>query len=66
MVGLPISFAWANFSVLAIGVWAIAQRDSIDAVIMVSLCVGSLVPRPQLLHHVTQEPNYRHIHAYPR
>ncbi|XP_075881211.1 type-1 angiotensin II receptor-associated protein [Nelusetta ayraudi] len=34
MVGLPISFAWANFSVLAIGVWAIAQRDSIDAVIM--------------------------------
>lgn len=34
MVGLPISFAWANLSVLAIGVWAIAQRDSIDAVIM--------------------------------
>ncbi|XP_068568691.1 type-1 angiotensin II receptor-associated protein [Cebidichthys violaceus] len=31
---LPISFAWGNFSVLAVGVWAIAQRDSIDAVLM--------------------------------
>ncbi|XP_022048317.1 type-1 angiotensin II receptor-associated protein [Acanthochromis polyacanthus] len=31
---LPMSFAWGNFSVLAVGVWAIAQRDSIDAVLM--------------------------------
>lgn len=31
---LPSSFAWGNFSVFAIGVWAIAQRDSIDAVLM--------------------------------
>ncbi|KAK9528549.1 hypothetical protein VZT92_012702 [Zoarces viviparus] len=31
---LPNSFAWGNFSVLAVGVWAIAQRDSIDAVLM--------------------------------
>lgn len=31
---LPHSFAWGNFTVLAIGVWAIAQRDSIDAVVM--------------------------------
>lgn len=31
---LPYSFAWGNFTVLAIGVWAIAQRDSIDAVVM--------------------------------
>uniref|UniRef100_A0A3Q0S7X3 Angiotensin II receptor-associated protein n=1 Tax=Amphilophus citrinellus TaxID=61819 RepID=A0A3Q0S7X3_AMPCI len=34
MAGSPWSFAWSNFSVLAVGVWAIAQRDSIDAVIM--------------------------------
>ncbi|XP_006782991.1 type-1 angiotensin II receptor-associated protein isoform X2 [Neolamprologus brichardi] len=34
MVWLSVAFTWANFSVLAVGVWAIAQRDSIDAVIM--------------------------------
>ncbi|XP_072521928.1 type-1 angiotensin II receptor-associated protein [Salminus brasiliensis] len=34
MVLLPSSYAWGNFSVLAVGVWAIAQRDSIDAVLM--------------------------------
>ncbi|XP_062263836.1 type-1 angiotensin II receptor-associated protein isoform X2 [Platichthys flesus] len=34
MAWLPTSFAWGNFSVLAVGVWAIAQRDSIDAVLM--------------------------------
>lgn len=35
MAWLPSSFAWGNFSVLAIGVWAVAQRDSIDAMLMV-------------------------------
>ena len=35
MAWLPISFAWGNFSVLAIGVWAVAQRDSIDAMLLV-------------------------------
>ncbi|KAM7401706.1 hypothetical protein PAMP_017001 [Pampus punctatissimus] len=34
MAWLPNSFSWGNISVLAIGVWAIAQRDSIDAVLM--------------------------------
>ncbi|XP_034021773.1 type-1 angiotensin II receptor-associated protein [Thalassophryne amazonica] len=34
MAWLPASFAWGNFSVLAVGVWAIAQRDSVDAVLM--------------------------------
>ncbi|XP_061748111.1 type-1 angiotensin II receptor-associated protein isoform X3 [Nerophis ophidion] len=34
MAWLPSSFAWSNFSVLAVGVWAIAHRDSIDAVLM--------------------------------
>lgn len=34
MVWPSAAFTWANFSVLAVGVWAIAQRDSIDAVIM--------------------------------
>ncbi|XP_056293398.1 type-1 angiotensin II receptor-associated protein isoform X2 [Pseudoliparis swirei] len=34
MSWLPSSFAWGNFGVLAVGVWAIAQRDSIDAVLM--------------------------------
>nr|XP_020466196.1 type-1 angiotensin II receptor-associated protein [Monopterus albus] len=34
MVWLPDSFAWGNFTVLAVGVWAIAQRDSVDAVLM--------------------------------
>uniref|UniRef100_A0A8C8SBK4 Angiotensin II receptor associated protein n=1 Tax=Pelusios castaneus TaxID=367368 RepID=A0A8C8SBK4_9SAUR len=33
-IGLPISYVWGNFTVLAVGVWAIAQRDSIDAIIM--------------------------------
>lgn len=37
MVWLPISFSLGNFSVLAVGVWAIAQRDSVDAVLMVSI-----------------------------
>ncbi|XP_018535109.1 type-1 angiotensin II receptor-associated protein [Lates calcarifer] len=31
---IPSSYSWSNFSVLAVGVWAIAQRDSIDAVLM--------------------------------
>ncbi|XP_067423535.1 type-1 angiotensin II receptor-associated protein isoform X2 [Emydura macquarii macquarii] len=31
---LPNSYAWGNFTVLAVGVWAIGQRDSIDAIIM--------------------------------
>ncbi|KAJ8378413.1 hypothetical protein AAFF_G00243010 [Aldrovandia affinis] len=34
MAWLPVSYAWGNFTVLAVGVWAIAQRDSIDAVLM--------------------------------
>ncbi|XP_048206200.1 type-1 angiotensin II receptor-associated protein [Perognathus longimembris pacificus] len=25
-------YAWANFTILALGVWAVAQRDSIDAI----------------------------------
>lgn len=28
-------YAWANFTVLALGVWAVAQRDSVDAISMV-------------------------------
>ncbi|KAL0603336.1 Type-1 angiotensin II receptor-associated protein [Plecturocebus cupreus] len=28
------SYAWANFTILALGVWAVAQRDSIDAISM--------------------------------
>uniref|UniRef100_A0A8C6SLE0 Angiotensin II receptor-associated protein n=1 Tax=Neogobius melanostomus TaxID=47308 RepID=A0A8C6SLE0_9GOBI len=31
---LPPSYSWGNFTVFALGVWAIAQRDSIDAVLM--------------------------------
>ncbi|XP_055364839.1 type-1 angiotensin II receptor-associated protein isoform X2 [Betta splendens] len=31
---LPTSYAWGNFTVLAVGVWAVAQRDSLDAVLM--------------------------------
>nr|XP_057910749.1 type-1 angiotensin II receptor-associated protein isoform X1 [Doryrhamphus excisus] len=44
MAWLPTSFAWSNFSVLAIGVWAIAHRDSIDAVLMflISLAITIL------------------------
>ncbi|XP_066547465.1 type-1 angiotensin II receptor-associated protein isoform X2 [Amia ocellicauda] len=30
----PSSYTWSNFSVLGLGVWAVAQRDSIDAVLM--------------------------------
>ncbi|NXR26039.1 ATRAP protein, partial [Cinclus mexicanus] len=31
---LPVSYAWGNFSVLAVGIWAIVQRDSLDAITM--------------------------------
>ncbi|NXO26774.1 ATRAP protein, partial [Cisticola juncidis] len=31
---LPLSYAWGNFSVLAVGIWAIVQRDSLDAITM--------------------------------
>ncbi|KAM6402582.1 type-1 angiotensin II receptor-associated protein isoform 1-T1 [Rhynochetos jubatus] len=30
----PASYAWGNFSVLALGIWAIVQRDSLDAIMM--------------------------------
>ncbi|XP_045426576.1 type-1 angiotensin II receptor-associated protein [Pipistrellus kuhlii] len=33
-------YAWANFTVLALGVWAVAQRDSLDAI---SMFLGSLI-----------------------
>lgn len=29
-------YPWANFTILALGVWAVAQRDSVDAISMVS------------------------------
>ncbi|XP_030041959.1 type-1 angiotensin II receptor-associated protein [Microcaecilia unicolor] len=29
---LPSAYAWGNFTVLAMGVWAMAHKDSIDAV----------------------------------
>lgn len=32
----PGAYAWSNFTILALGVWAVAQRDSIDAISMVS------------------------------
>lgn len=32
----PGSYAWSNFTILALGVWAVAQRDSVDAIGMVS------------------------------
>ena len=35
----PASYAWGNFSVLAVGIWAIVQRDSLDAIMMVSVRV---------------------------
>ena len=31
----PGPYAWANFTILALGVWAVAQRDSVDAISMV-------------------------------
>ncbi|NXG77236.1 ATRAP protein, partial [Baryphthengus martii] len=30
----PASYSWGNFSVLAVGIWAIVQRDSLDAIIL--------------------------------
>ncbi|NWI69952.1 ATRAP protein, partial [Todus mexicanus] len=30
----PSSYAWGNFTVLAVGIWAIVQRDSLDAILM--------------------------------
>ncbi|XP_042333955.1 type-1 angiotensin II receptor-associated protein isoform X1 [Sceloporus undulatus] len=31
---LPSSYSWSNFTVFALGVWAVAQRDSVDAILM--------------------------------
>ncbi|KAI8489678.1 hypothetical protein Bbelb_325840 [Branchiostoma belcheri] len=31
---LPSSYQWCNFTVLAVGVWAVAQKDSVDAIFM--------------------------------
>lgn len=39
-IGFSGSYAWANFTVLALGVWAVAQRDSVDAISMVSRAWG--------------------------
>ncbi|XP_048639555.1 type-1 angiotensin II receptor-associated protein isoform X1 [Marmota marmota marmota] len=33
-IGFSGSYAWANFTILALGVWAVAQRDSVDAISM--------------------------------
>ncbi|XP_027298827.3 type-1 angiotensin II receptor-associated protein isoform X1 [Anas platyrhynchos] len=30
----PASYAWGNFSILAVGIWAVVQRDSLDAIMM--------------------------------
>lgn len=35
----PASYAWGNFSILAVGIWAVVQRDSLDAIMMVSVRV---------------------------
>ncbi|KAJ7998612.1 hypothetical protein DPEC_G00206700 [Dallia pectoralis] len=43
MAWLPPSYAWGNFSVLAVGVWAIAQRDSIDAVLMFLIGIAATI-----------------------
>lgn len=40
------SYAWGNFTILALGVWAVAQRDSIDAIGMVSWGGGTVPIRP--------------------
>lgn len=34
------SYAWGNFTILALGVWAVAQRDSVDAI---GMFLGGLV-----------------------
>lgn len=46
------SYAWGNFTILALGVWAVAQRDSIDAIGMVSWGGGDC-PHP-CAPHLTQ------------
>lgn len=38
----PASYAWGNFSILAVGIWAVVQRDSLDAIMMVSVRVFAL------------------------
>uniref|UniRef100_A0A8D0C6B2 Angiotensin II receptor associated protein n=1 Tax=Salvator merianae TaxID=96440 RepID=A0A8D0C6B2_SALMN len=30
----PSSYAWSNFTILALGAWAVGQRDSADAILM--------------------------------
>lgn len=50
MASLPASYAWGNFTILAVGVWAIAQRDSIDAVLM--LLIGMIVTMVTDMVHI--------------
>ncbi|XP_038630012.1 type-1 angiotensin II receptor-associated protein [Scyliorhinus canicula] len=38
---LPQPYIWSNYAILAIGVWAIAQRDSVDALVM--YLVGTVI-----------------------
>ncbi|KAM6312736.1 type-1 angiotensin II receptor-associated protein [Podargus strigoides] len=47
----PASFAWGNFSVLAVGIWAIVQRDSLDAIMM--FLIGLLLTVPTDIIHVS-------------
>ncbi|XP_069774819.1 type-1 angiotensin II receptor-associated protein isoform X2 [Narcine bancroftii] len=37
---LPEPYIWSNYAVMAIGVWAIAQKDSIDAIAMFLIGIG--------------------------
>lgn len=46
-----LNYAWANCTMLALGVWAVAQKDSLDAVVMVRLA----------LRHVTTHCYMQHI-----
>ncbi|XP_042333956.1 type-1 angiotensin II receptor-associated protein isoform X2 [Sceloporus undulatus] len=41
---LPSSYSWSNFTVFALGVWAVAQRDSVDAILMTSFTSASFIP----------------------
>ncbi|KAK2821584.1 hypothetical protein Q7C36_020927 [Tachysurus vachellii] len=55
ITSLPPSYLAANFSVLAVGVWAMAQRDSVDAVLM--FLVGLLLTIViDIIHFATLYP----------
>uniref|UniRef100_A0A8D0GZ69 Angiotensin II receptor associated protein n=1 Tax=Sphenodon punctatus TaxID=8508 RepID=A0A8D0GZ69_SPHPU len=59
-VWLPTAYSWGNFTILAVGVWAVAQRDSIDAIVM--FLTGLLLTIfTDIIHFSLYYPRLKHL-----